>query len=190
MIRIFIYKHPQKSYMTNGLFIYSAYIRKPFLTLPYIWICNCSTLNFLTYENFFSFFISVRCLLHMYVYRGGGGRGNKVANKISTFSSQSDQLNFLPDFPPVFPEPCGGGGEGEGGGGRGGEGCWRWKKYCGTVVLIHVGLWTLSSHHSRGRTLERNWEKSFQSFSSLLFTVTSTHGGNMEQPYVCSPCPV
>ena len=34
------------------------------------------------------------------------GRGeNKVANKISTFSvSQSDQLNFLPDFPPVFPE--------------------------------------------------------------------------------------
>jgi hypothetical protein len=65
----------------------------------------------------------------------GGGRGNKVANKISTFSSQSDQLNFLPDFPPVFPEPCGGGG---GGGGKWG---WRWKKYCGTVVLIHVGLW-------------------------------------------------
>jgi hypothetical protein len=102
----------------------------------------------------------------MYVYGGCGGRGNKVANKISTFSSQSDQLNFLPDFPPVFPEPCGGGGGG--GGGREAED--------GKNIVGVDSCETLSSHHSRGRTLGRNWDKSFQSFSSLLFTVTSTNG--------------
>ncbi len=92
-------------------------------------------------KNFISFFLSVRCLLHTYVYGGGGGRGNKVANKISAFSSQSDQLNFLPDFPPVFPEPCGGGGRGGRGGGgvrlkmekilwdRGVASCWIVKPF-------------------------------------------------------------
>jgi hypothetical protein len=53
-----------KSYMTNvlrymGKYLrISSYIRKPFLI--HIWLCNCSTLNFLIYEeNLFSFFISV-----------------------------------------------------------------------------------------------------------------------------------
>ncbi len=50
-----------KSYMTNGLLIYRE-IFTYFLiyeeALPHIWLCNCSTLNFLIYEEnliFFSF---------------------------------------------------------------------------------------------------------------------------------------
>ncbi len=48
---------PATSYMGKYLRI-SSYIRKPFLT----WLCNCSTLNFLIYEeNSIFFFISVLC---------------------------------------------------------------------------------------------------------------------------------
>ncbi len=60
----FIYKEIQngavaKSYMTNGLLIYGEIfphflIRKPFLI--YVWLCNCSTLNFLKYEEDLIFF--------------------------------------------------------------------------------------------------------------------------------------
>ncbi len=55
-----------KSYMTNGLLIYGEIfvhfliysIRKTFLI--YVWLCNCSTVNFLIYEkNLMFFFISV-----------------------------------------------------------------------------------------------------------------------------------
>ncbi len=63
-----IYKEIQsgavaKSYMTNGLLIYGV-IFAHFLiyweTLPHIWLCNCSTLNFPIYEeNLIFFFISV-----------------------------------------------------------------------------------------------------------------------------------
>ncbi len=56
-----------KSYMTNGLLICGE-IFSHFLiyykALPHIWICNCSSLNFLIYEeNSIWFFISVHCNL-------------------------------------------------------------------------------------------------------------------------------
>ncbi len=52
-----------KSYMTNGLVVYGE-IFEHFLiyyeALPHMWLCNCSTLNFLIYEeNLIFFFISV-----------------------------------------------------------------------------------------------------------------------------------
>ncbi len=66
-----IYKEIQngsvaKSYITNGLLIYGE-IFPHFLiyweTLPHIWLCNCSTLNFLIYgdlgNKLIFFFISV-----------------------------------------------------------------------------------------------------------------------------------
>ncbi len=65
-IRIFGMKQLQSliwltasSYMGKYLRI-SSYIRKPFLIYTCIWLCNCSTLNFLiNEENFLFFSISV-----------------------------------------------------------------------------------------------------------------------------------
>ncbi len=49
----------------------SSYIKKPFFI--YIWLCNCSTLNFLIYEeNLIFFFISVPSL-SMYTWKHTSG---------------------------------------------------------------------------------------------------------------------
>ncbi len=67
-----IYKEIQsgavaKSYMRKGFLIYEE-MRKYFLiyeeAVSHIWLCNCSVLNFLTYEeNFIFFFIRARMKL-------------------------------------------------------------------------------------------------------------------------------
>ncbi len=52
-----------KLYMTDGLLIYGE-IFAHFLIHPHVWLCNCSTLKFLIYEeNLIFFFISVSCLI-------------------------------------------------------------------------------------------------------------------------------
>ncbi len=48
--------------MTNGLLIYGeifAHFLIYWKALPHIWLCNCSTLNFLIYEENLIFFLSV-----------------------------------------------------------------------------------------------------------------------------------
>ncbi len=55
--------------MTNGLLIYGeifAHLLIYWEALHHIWLCNCSTLNFLIYEeNLIFFFISVRRAGHL-----------------------------------------------------------------------------------------------------------------------------
>ncbi len=59
------------SYMGKSLRI-SSYIRKPFLI--HIWLCNCSTLNFLIYEeNLIFFFISVSSIKYLQISDWGLG---------------------------------------------------------------------------------------------------------------------
>ncbi len=70
-----IYKEIQngavaKSYMTNGLMgkylRLSPYIRRPFLI--HIWLCNCSTQNFLIYEEkLIFFFIGVATKINFFL---------------------------------------------------------------------------------------------------------------------------
>ncbi len=89
----FIYKEIQngavaKSYMRKGFLIYDEEMRKYFTiykkAVNHIWLCNCSILNLLIYdENLIFFFISVGTFWPFYVHIALKKHGQIVTMRLS-----------------------------------------------------------------------------------------------------------